>query len=72
MRSCQTNANQSQFPGNLDLLGCAETAPLGQSGGAKCFWKINANNWDYSMGSDDPMDLSRTNRVLTIMLAEEY
>lgn len=38
----------------------------------KLFWKIDAYNADYSMGSDDPADLSRTNRVLSIMLAEEY
>jgi integrase len=31
---CQTNANQSLFSSSLNLLGCAETAPLGQSGGA--------------------------------------
>ncbi|MGC1495404.1 MAG: DUF3768 domain-containing protein [Sulfitobacter sp.] len=40
--------------------------------GYKCFWKIDAYNQDYSMGSDDPTDLSKTRRVLTIMLAEEY
>jgi hypothetical protein len=33
-RCCQTNANQSLFSSNLNLLGCAETAPLGESGGA--------------------------------------
>ena len=31
---CQTNANQSLFPSNLNLLGCAEAAPLGKSSGA--------------------------------------
>jgi hypothetical protein len=30
---CQTNANQSQFSSSLNLLGCAEAAPLGQSRG---------------------------------------
>lgn len=43
-----------------------------QLGGAKCFWKIDAFDPYYSMGSDDPTDLSKTNRVLTVMLAEEY
>ena len=36
-RCCQTNANQSLFSSNLNLLGCAETAPLSQSGGAVKF-----------------------------------
>jgi hypothetical protein len=31
---CQTNAHQSHFCSNLNLLGCAEAAPLGKSGGA--------------------------------------
>ena len=31
-RCCQTNANQSQLSSNLNLLGCAEAAPLGKSG----------------------------------------
>jgi hypothetical protein len=29
----QTKANQAHFSSNLNLLGCAETAPLGKSGG---------------------------------------
>jgi len=33
LRCCQTNANQSLFSSDLKLLGCAETAPLGQSSG---------------------------------------
>ena len=41
-------------------------------GGAKCFWKIDTFDPHYEMASDDPMDLSKTNRVLTIMLAEEW
>lgn len=40
--------------------------------GHKCSWKIDAYNRDYSLGSDDPSDLSKTRRVLTIMLAEEW
>jgi len=40
--------------------------------GHKLFWKLDLYNQGYSMGSDDPSDLSKTCRVLTIMLAEEY
>ena len=40
--------------------------------GETCFWKIDAYNNDYSMGSDDSTDLSKTRRVLTVMLAEEW
>ncbi len=40
--------------------------------GETCFWKIDYYDAEYSMGSDDPADLSKTSRVLTIMLAEEW
>jgi hypothetical protein len=38
----------------------------------KLFWKLDLYNQDYSMGSDNPSDLTKTRRVLTIMLADEY
>lgn len=40
--------------------------------GHQLFWKVDAYDVDYNMGSDDPTDLSKTRRVLTIMLAEEW
>ncbi len=38
----------------------------------KVFWKIDDSDLDYKMGSDDPTDLTKTRRVLSIMLAEEW
>jgi hypothetical protein len=32
-RWCQTNANQSLFSSDLNILGCAKAAPLGKSSG---------------------------------------
>lgn len=40
--------------------------------GHQLFWKIDAYDIEYALGSDDPTDLSKTCRVLTIMLAEEW
>lgn len=40
--------------------------------GEQIFWKIHHYDKDYQMGSDDPTDLSKTRRVLTIMLAGEW
>ena len=36
------------------------------------FWKIDYFDTELQFGSDDPTDPSKTARVLTIMLAQEY
>ena len=41
--------------------------------GNKFFWKIDCyDRNDPDLGSDDPSDSEKTERALTIMLAEEY
>jgi hypothetical protein len=40
--------------------------------GRKVFWKIDYYDAAMEFGSEDPADLSKTTRVLTVMLASEY
>ena len=40
--------------------------------GLSIFWKIDCYDLDRNFGSPDPADPSQTERVLTILLAEEY
>jgi hypothetical protein len=40
--------------------------------GVKYFWKIDYYAPDLMHGSDDPADVTRTVRVLTVMRADEY
>ena len=40
--------------------------------GERLFWKIDYFDPELQFGSEDPTDPSKTARVLTIMLAQEY
>ncbi|MEQ1514918.1 MAG: DUF3768 domain-containing protein [Usitatibacteraceae bacterium] len=40
--------------------------------GERLFWKIDYYDPSLSFGSEDPTDLAKTHRVLTILLASEY
>lgn len=40
--------------------------------GQKIFWKIDYYDKDYQYLSENPANLDVTNRVLTVMLADEY
>lgn len=40
--------------------------------GRKFFWKIDCYDQNLEFGSEDPADETKTRRVLTIMLVEEY
>lgn len=40
--------------------------------GERCNWKIDLYDKSYRFGTEDPANLNKTNRVLTIMLASEY
>jgi hypothetical protein len=41
-------------------------------GGEKLFWKIDYYDRDEQHGAEDPSDASKTLRVMTVMLAQEY
>jgi len=40
--------------------------------GESCYWKIDLYNSALDGGSENPTDPSKTHRVLTIMLAQDY
>jgi hypothetical protein len=67
----QTVAGFSDFTDANDPHGERDFGDF-RFGGQKCAWKIDYYDLDYHGGSDDPSDLSKTCRLLTILLAEEW
>ena len=64
--------SHSDFSPDNDPHGEHDFGSLDINGAGKVFWKIDYYDPSLTMGSEDPADPSRTTRVLTIMLAEEY
>ena len=61
-----------RFTPDNDPYGEHDFGAIHQPGVGKVFWKIDYYDKSLCHGSEDPADPSKTTRVLTIMLAEEY
>ena len=62
----------SEFTPDNDPHGEHDFGSIDHALAGRVFWKIDYYDLDYAMGSEDPADPSKTRRVLTVMLAEEY
>lgn len=60
------------FTPDNDPHGEHDFGAIDHAGAGKVFWKIDYYDRAFQYASDDPCDPTRTARVLTIMLAEEY
>lgn len=56
----------------MDIIGSGPTPSERSHRTDTIFWKIDYYDQDLCSGSEDPRDLSKTCRVLTILLAEEW
>jgi hypothetical protein len=64
--------NFQAFTPDNDPYGEHDFGALDIVGLGKVFWKIDYYDPSLTCGSEDPTDLRRTQRVLTVMLAYEY
>ena len=66
MQSLNLNASSANDPYNEHDFGSFNHK------GEQIYWKIDYYDKNYQYCSEDPSNLSITNRAMTIMLAEEY
>lgn len=62
----------SSFTEDNDPHGEHDFGAFNIAGVGKIFWKFDYYDHSLQHGSEDPADLTKTFRVLTVMLAEEY
>lgn len=60
------------FTPDNDPYGEHDFGAFTQQGAGKIFWKIDYYDLSLTGGSEDPADVRKTRRVLTVMLAGEY
>jgi hypothetical protein len=64
--------NFTSFTEDNDPYGEHDFGAIDLDGIGRVFWKIDYFDPSFTCASDDPVDPTKTRRVLTIMLAEEY
>ncbi|WP_421698391.1 DUF3768 domain-containing protein [Ancylobacter sp.] len=64
--------HHNDFTPDNDPYGERDFGAVALEGLGRIFWKIDYYDPTLTFGSEDPADPTRTRRVLTIMLAEEY
>jgi hypothetical protein len=64
--------NFTEFPEDNAPHGERDFGAFETEGVGRVFWKIDYYNRTLDGGSEDPADRTKTQRVLTIMLASEY
>ena len=65
-------AGFEHFTADNDPHGEHDFGSIGIEDQPKIFWKIDYYSPDLEHGSEEPSDPTKTARVMTIMLAEEY